>query len=324
MTPAGRAAAALVVAALALVSGCALPPPHPDAFRFGVTGDTPYSAVEEHKMIDMIADLNGIDLAFIVHVGDIKAGSNSPCTDALFAKRKAQFEQSRNPFVLTPGDNEWTDCRRPSNGGYDPLERLAALRRIFYAPRLTMGSRELPGVANVPTCSKAVDGSDVCAPTYPENLWWEHGGVLFVTLNIPGSNNNVGFDAASDAEAAVRDQANSALLAAAFARVRDSGLAGLGVFIQADPWERGKGRPFDAFLAQLAEGAQALRKPVLFVHGDSHVYRVDKPFRDRSGRIVENLTRLETFGSPVVGWVNVAVDRNDPALFRIEPGATYP
>ena len=314
----------LAAAALLMASSCAMPPPAPDAFKFAVTGDTPYSAAEERRMVDMIADLNALDLAFVVHVGDIKAGSNSPCTDELFMRRKAQFEQSRNPFVLTPGDNDWTDCRRASNGKYDPLERLAALRRIFYAPRLTMGARELPGVANVTECKPGFGAEPPCTTPYPENLWWERGGVLFVTLNIPGSNNNVGFDAASDGEAVLRGKANAELLDAAIARVRESKLAGLAVFIQANVWEGGKERPFDAFVAQFARGAEALQKPVLFVHGDTHLYRVNRPFRNAAGKTIENLTRLETFGSPTVGWVRISVDRNDPAVFRIEPGATYP
>ena len=79
---------------------------------------------------------------------------------------------------------------------------------------------------------------------------------------------------------------------------------------------------FDAFLKQITEGAIKLGKPVLFIHGDTHIYRVDKPFRNVRNEKINNLTRLETYGSPMVGWVRVTVDQNDPALFRIEPGGT--
>jgi hypothetical protein len=34
-----------------------------------------------------------------------------PCTDEAFAQRKALFHTSTHPFILTPGDNDWTDCR---------------------------------------------------------------------------------------------------------------------------------------------------------------------------------------------------------------------
>ena len=36
--------------------------------------------------------------------------------------------------MYTPGDNEWTDCHRPNNGAYDPLERLnTGVRETFFA-----------------------------------------------------------------------------------------------------------------------------------------------------------------------------------------------
>ena len=38
-------------------------------------------------------------------------------------------------MIYVPGDNEWTDCHRANNGGYDPLERLAFLRAMFYPGR---------------------------------------------------------------------------------------------------------------------------------------------------------------------------------------------
>ena len=42
--------------------------------------------------------------------------------------------------VLTPGDNEWTDCHRVAAGEYQPLERLAKLREVFYpVPGMTIG-----------------------------------------------------------------------------------------------------------------------------------------------------------------------------------------
>ena len=67
-----------------------------------------------------------------------------------------------------------------------------------------------------------------------------------------------------------------------------------------------------------------LGRPVLFVHGDTHTYRVDRPFRDEKGDRVPNLTRLEVYGSPQVGWVRVTVDPNDSDLFRFEPSLPGP
>ena len=64
----------------------------------------------------------------------------------------------------------------------------------------------------------------------------------------------------------------------------------------------------------------AFGKPVLFVHGDTHVFRVDKPlFNTKNRRAIENFTRLEVFGSPDVHWVRIVVEPNDPSLFVIRP-----
>jgi hypothetical protein len=47
------------------------------------------------------------------------------------------------------------------------------------------------------------------------------------------------------------------------------------------------------FLLALRDEVIGFRKPVAWVHGDSHYFRVDKPFQ---GRRLENFTRVETFG----------------------------
>ena len=94
---------------------------------------------------------------------------------------------------------------------------------------------------------------------------------------------------------------------------------GLVILAQANPWVANRGGTYDWLLAQVAAGAARLAKPVLFAHGDTHTYLVDRPFRDGRGKAVENARRLETFGSPQVGWVRVTVDPNDAGLFRFEP-----
>jgi hypothetical protein len=56
---------------------------------------------------------------------------------------------------------------------------------------------------------------------------------------------------------------------------------------------------------------------VVYVHGDSHVFRVDKPlFGSASRRFIENFTRVETFGYPDTHWVRAIVDPSDPQVIR--------
>ena len=58
----------------------------------------------------------------------------------------------------------------------------------------------------------------------------------------------------------------------------------------------GKPDGFHDFLAALRAQVIAFGKPVAYVHGDSHYFRVDKPLLDSTGKRVTNFTRVETFG----------------------------
>ena len=80
---------------------------------FGMLGDTPYSAREVAELDRLIDEMNAAQLEFVVHVGDIGTAALA-CTDRWLLARKNQFARIRHPFVLLPGDNEWTDCRDPA------------------------------------------------------------------------------------------------------------------------------------------------------------------------------------------------------------------
>ncbi|APV51867.1 hypothetical protein BWI17_20640 [Betaproteobacteria bacterium GR16-43] len=295
-----------LLAALTL-SGCAAYPPHPEAFSFGIFGDAPYNERELHRFLELIEYINVEPLAFVLHVGDMKAGTNAPCTDALYLERRQQFERLKAPFHFVPGDNDWVDCRRPTNGRMDPIESLGRLRSVFYAD----GPLASP---------KAIAGER--QPAYPENIRWSRSRVVFVTLNVQGSNDNVGFNAANDAGRAARLQANLAWLAAAVREAGQPGARGMVVIFHANPFgASGGSKPqvYQPVLAALRDAARALGKPVALIHGDTHHQRVDRPFTDADGKPIANLVRMETFGSPWVGWVKVTVDPGDPELFSFEP-----
>ena len=302
---------------LVAAAGCATKPPHPEAFSFGVVGDTPYSDREAAEFDAMLAAMRTEPLAFVVHVGDFKAGGNAPCTDEVYARARARLDASPHPMILTPGDNDWTDCRRESNGRGDPLERLARLREVFFRDAWSLGRARIP-LSRQEGCAER-EGVACRCPGLPENALWTKNGVVFATVHVVGSNDNRGFDGANDAEQACRATANRAWLerAVRFAEAPDR--RGLVILAQANPWVANRGGTYDWLLAQVAAGAARLAKPVLFAHGDTHTYLVDRPFRDGRGKAVENARRLETFGSPQVGWVRVMVDPNDAGLFRFEP-----
>jgi hypothetical protein len=127
-----------------------------------------------------------------------------------------------------------------------------------------------------------------------------------------------------DAEHRARMAAVSAWLQDSLRLARERHLAGMLIFAQGDPdFERKTRRKRDGF----AEFRDALRnlaldfgKPVLFVNGDSHFYKLDKPLNDpRTGLPVENFTRVVVFGSPQVRWIRAGIDASTPQLFGLSP-----
>jgi hypothetical protein len=187
------------------------PAPTQQQFSFGLIGDLGYGAANEPLLDNVFDDLNRTSLAFVVHLGDL-ASARRGCTDALTARRLAQFRASANPLVYTPGDNEWTDCHEKFGvAGGDPLERLAKLRSVFFADEQSFGQRRIP---------LTQQSKDPKFAKYRENARWDHAGVTFVTLHVVGSNNGRGRTSDGDAEFAERNSANLDWLRESFRHAR--------------------------------------------------------------------------------------------------------
>jgi phospholipase C len=295
------------------------------AWDFALTGDQLYGREGESKYPALAADMEAAAPAFIVFGGDFKNGS-TVCDDATFTDRLQRFQASQRPFVFLPGDNEWTDCHRENNGSYDPIERLNKIRNLFYPPAQSLGRTTMPltNQSSVPVYEKFV-----------ENVRWTYGDVMFVGLDIQGSNNNLGRTPEMDAEYAERNTANLIWQRDAFALARQNGNKAIMVIIQADPQfpliaddvARTNGLKdegpsgFTDFLKVLeAETLKFGGKPVVLAHGDSHYFRLDKPMvASTSKRRVENFTRLEWFGSEDAHWVKIHVDPSSRNVFTFEP-----
>src|SRR5688572_3354367 len=138
------------------------------SFSFAALGDMPYLLPEDfERFARLITRINAARPAFTIHVGDIKPG-NTRCSDEHFAKISEMFATFERPLIYTPGDNEWTDCHRPDNGGYDPLERLAKLRELFFAHAAQSLGREKIALEH-----QGADARDATHNAYIENRRWE-------------------------------------------------------------------------------------------------------------------------------------------------------
>ncbi|MCX7167258.1 MAG: hypothetical protein NTV11_13430 [Rhodocyclales bacterium] len=289
---------------------------------FGLFADVPYNLREREQLPLLIAEMSADALAFVVHGGDIKKGSEI-CSDAAYQAILDAFQQSAHPLVYVPGDNEWVDCHHRRNADFEPVERLGKLRTMFWSTESTLGRR---------TMKLERQSSNPAFAAYRENVRWEAGGVLFASINLPGSENN--FWGTSNgsvnqqgpvAEFVERGAANHAWLAEAFALARARKLPGILIVAHANPgfeaWNGGHAPTgYGEFLAQLREETQSFPGKVVLVHGDTHHQHIDQPMQDPNTReVVRNFTRVENFGSPFLGWIKGTVDVNDPDVFRFSP-----
>jgi hypothetical protein len=234
-------------------------------FQFALIGDMPYTKVQEREYQSLLKVLNAADLAFVAHIGDFQFDSrpynqdpsraSMPCVEENYKAIYDSFQSVRHPFVLTPGDNDWTDCWPLKARKVDPLQLLAGIRTRFFPEGRSLGQRTI-AVKN--------QSADPRFAKFRENLRWQMGGVTFVTLHIVGSNDNFGRTPEMD-----------------------------------------------------AEHLETFDRPVAYLHGDTHLFRIDKPlYSAKTGRLFENFTRVETFGWPDTHWERVIVDASHPALFK--------
>lgn len=313
------------------------------AFDFALIGDMPYTRVQQQEYQRVLSALNAAALGFVVHVGDFQfdarpynqnpAIAAMPCVDESYQAIFDSFQSVHHALILTPGDNDWTDCWPLKAQRAEPLELLAKLRSRFFPDGRSLGQRPIE-VKN--------QSDDARFARFRENLRWSMGGVTFVTLHIVGSNDNFGRTPQMDAEHLERKAANLQWMKQAFAEARETNSRGVVMMIQANPgfenfWPaaaktryfipfipRGGKLPagsaaFEDYIRALAAELEGFDKPVALLHGDTHLHRVDKPlYSAKSGRLFENFTRVETFGWPDTHWVRITVDPADPQLFRFK------
>ncbi len=247
---------------------------------------------------------------------------------ASYTDAKATFNTLDAPAVFTPGDDDWTDCDR--NPGVNSAERLDFERKVLFSTPFTLGRHKLR--------------QEVQDAPYVENRRWSLGGVTYATLNVQGSCNNLCDTAPDPAEYAARNAADIAWLHETFAEARGRRSAAVMIIWQADPgWDATDGTRaplrdpttlvqtgtdpdgYHDILTALRDDTTAFQRPVAVVHGDSHYFRIDKPFLDAQGRRLENFTRVETFGDHQengdndVHWLRVDVDPRSREVFSFQP-----
>ena len=289
-----------------------------EAFEFALLGDNPYSSATYDKYIRMIDHVNAQeDIQWVIHLGDIKGGGDS-CSDEEFKRRFDLNQRFQPAFLITPGDNDWLDCKREAAGGFNEYERLALFRELFFpTPGYSTGGNPMP---------LRQQSEDSEFSEFVENAMWERQGVVFATVHVVALTE----PATDPQQLQRRNAAASAWIEATFAKARQTEAKGVFLAMQADPWiiwglpalaRQACGACLDPRASRewvypvLAEQSLAFGKPVVLAVGDTHIFRVDKPLYSNRRQLVENFTRVEGFGNPLVHWINVLVEPDEPWVF---------
>lgn len=287
-------------------------------------GDMPYGTAKDAAYQRLIDDVNTLRPLLVGHIGDTKSGSTL-CDDASYARAYALMNNFLPPVMYSVGDNEWTDCMRTNNGKFDPVGRLNIIRKTYFSNNLSLGR----------LATELTRQSE----SYPENAMWVRDPAVFLSVHMPGSNNNREYKTAqgspnpfydNDQEYDARNAANLAWLRAGFKAARDNRALALVILTQANVFESfmststGATRSgFADFVTALREETQKFAGEVYMVSGDSHYMRIDKPLTktypgcqsgtgnctpvaaptESAGDRILNFTRIEVPGDGDVHWV---------------------
>jgi hypothetical protein len=224
-------------------------------YAIGLWGDMPYSDTQALTGVpNLIADMNSQDIQFSVHDGDLKAGnaiagSVTPTTcqnavePSIYSQALGYFNSLTKPAIFSPGDNDWTDCDRTSNGGFNSLERLQYERGFFFSTDRSLGQHTMQlEVQTAPLCqgTTSLTGQPRFMTGCVENRRWTFHGVTYATLDVQGTCNNLCSNGAGDpggdvAEYTAREAADEAWLHQTFDEARAQGSAAIMIVWQADP-----------------------------------------------------------------------------------------
>ena len=288
------------------------------AFEFALVGDNPYSSATYDKYLRLIEDVNAeADIEWVVHLGDVNGGGQ-PCSDEELQSRFELNQRFDAAYVITPGDNDWLDCKRIGAGGFNEYERLDKFREIFFStPGFSTGGEPM-----AITQQSATDDF----PEFVENSMWEKNSIVFAAVHVLALTE----PATDPRQFQRRNMAATAWIESTFQRAKKIDAKGVFLAMQADPWivfglpnlarrvceTCLDPRPTLEWLYPvLREQSLAFGKPVVLAVGDTHIFRVDKPLYSEQNQLIQNFTRVEVFGNPLVHWVNVLVEPEEPWIF---------
>lgn len=252
--------------------------------KFAAFGDTPYYDNEFPKIINIFNQVANNHMPFIVHVGDIfSSGTN--CNQALYETRRALFNQSPVPFLITIGDNEHIDCPNSNNA-------LNLFRTI---------------ILDTPTTTQVIQGADPTVKTITvtrpkkmiENAAWDFNNIEFIMVNLSNLPGNYPLP-----NSTIKQILNSNLvfIKERFTQATTQNRSAIVLIMHSDPSTFGctiiACKNFNNELVSLVK---TYGKPVLSINGDNHF----KSFKNGGYQNINNWWNLRP-GGYARGWAEIS------------------
>ena len=210
-------------------------------------GDVPRSAAEDVLIQKQIKahNLHSPSL-FMLHVGDIKAGSQ-PCDEQIYKKVSGYLKKLTVSIFLVPGDNEWNDCD-------DPKQAWAYWTQYF-----------LRFDKNWDHQLEVIQQKQ-----RPENVAFVTNNVLMIGINLVGGriHDQGEWDSMMDDDIQwIKDQF----------KLNKSNVYAAVIFEQANLKDKQS-----KFSERFFPVCKKFEKPVLFLHGDGHKWLHDKEWKEKN------------------------------------------
>ncbi|MEO8936617.1 MAG: hypothetical protein ABI277_04555 [Burkholderiaceae bacterium] len=275
----------------------------------------------ERETAEALRAIDGTGARFVVHF-DLSKPSDVSCSDASLERRRRLLDASAKPVVPVVAASEWADCK----GVSDPLERLSRIGDTLFDGDDSLGQTRLQWLRQtaVPRFHR-----------YRENLRWQIGRVLFMTLNLPDNNNNFRIGAGRNGEFDERAIANRAWLERSFRVATERRLAGVVLFVDAAPRFAMQMRSPDVrsrerdgyyeWKLAMRDVMASYKGQVLLVQAHRaatpEVPRRDEsehPLHDAANRPVENLRRVAFVDrAGPMQWMRIDIDDSSARVFGV-------
>ena len=219
---------------------------------FWVIGDTPYSSAAAAALTDYLHNIPP-EVKFIVHVGDIRPGTDKSSDASSYDYASNLLKQSSVPVFVLPGDNEYNDATNPQQAWQQWVSHFTNFEQNW-SSGLTVTHQSIR----------------------PENLAFVENGVLYIGINLVGGRVH---DAKEWTKRAADDLA---WIQENFAAHKGDVTSAV-ILGQAAPGTAG----YSTFQSGFVNAAKSFELPVLYVQGDLHKWQYDSSYGGAS-----NLTRI--------------------------------